>query len=226
MMEWYTKHYQFEYFLRIDDDYFLCMDRLLYELPFRPKLSLYWGWVHCRANTNRVDEGWMMLSRDIIDEALAKLNSTLPCHPFGDQAVALWVRDSKLKIKWFPDNERIVHAAVVYNERKYIFPNFCGKYLAMHGSYQDQMLKYWILMTEDNNNHQKKLPGNLKPRYHIPPVPDFYSVCHSENAFDVNEFWPEYRFQPKLCKDKPEWSVTKERFIGREISGPGMMENL
>ena len=38
---------EFEFFLRIDDDHFPCMDRLIRELPYRPKRGLYWGWLHC-----------------------------------------------------------------------------------------------------------------------------------------------------------------------------------
>ena len=160
MLQWYTDHYpSFQYFLRVDDDYFVCMDRLLYELPFRPDNGLYWGYTHCRDNVIRVDEGWMVLSRDIIKEALSKINTTLPCHPFGDQAIALWIRDSKLDIKWFPDNGRIIHHATAYKESKYMSGDVCHRYVAMHGAYEIQMLKYWILTQEHSRvtpKHSKK----------------------------------------------------------------------
>ena len=47
MLNWANARYKFDYFLRIDDDYFVCMDRLLLELPHRPRNKLYWGHVHC-----------------------------------------------------------------------------------------------------------------------------------------------------------------------------------
>ena len=47
MLNWANAWYKFKYFLRIDDDYFVCMDRLLFELPHRPREKLYWGYVHC-----------------------------------------------------------------------------------------------------------------------------------------------------------------------------------
>ena len=47
MLNWANARYKFEYFLRVDDDYFVCMDRLLLELPYRPRTKLYWGHVHC-----------------------------------------------------------------------------------------------------------------------------------------------------------------------------------
>ena len=47
ILNWAYVRYEFKYFLRIDDDYFVCMDRLLLELPHRPLTKLYWGHVHC-----------------------------------------------------------------------------------------------------------------------------------------------------------------------------------
>ena len=42
-----AKEAKFDFFLRIDDDHFPCMDRLIRELPYRPKNGLVWGWQHC-----------------------------------------------------------------------------------------------------------------------------------------------------------------------------------
>ena len=193
------------------------MERLLYELPFRPDNGLYWGYTHCTDNVIRVDEGWMILSRDIIKEALSKLNSTLLCHPFGDQAVALWIKDSKLDIKWFPDNDRIVHHATAYKEKQYMFSELCHRYLAMHGSYQLQMLKYWIVTRE----HLKNTKRNKM--HFMPAIPQFSSFCTKNRTFDLNAFYPHVRFPAKLCKDKPEWGVSKQKFVGREEHGKEMI---
>lgn len=37
LMEWSTQKYNFDFFLRMDDDYFVCLKRLLFEIPFRPQ---------------------------------------------------------------------------------------------------------------------------------------------------------------------------------------------
>lgn len=37
LMEWSVKRYHFDFFLRMDDDYFVCLKRLLFEIPFRPQ---------------------------------------------------------------------------------------------------------------------------------------------------------------------------------------------
>ena len=206
-MQWYIGNYpSVQYFLRVDDDYFICMDRLLYELPFRPDNGLYWGWTHCFNRIVRIDEGWMILSRDIMDEVLSKLNSTLPCHPFAGQSVALWIQDSKLDIKWFPDNKRIVHENNAYKGDQYMFPDLCNNYLALHRSYELQMLKYWILTGESKII-----------TYSIPPIPRFSSFCNKNRTFDVNAFHPSYRFTPKLCKNKPVWEISNKKFAGRGV---------
>ena len=47
VMEYLLNISNFEFLLRIDDDQFLCFDRLVKELPYRPKEGLYWGYTHC-----------------------------------------------------------------------------------------------------------------------------------------------------------------------------------
>lgn len=47
ILNWANARYQFKYFLRVDDDYFVCINRLLLELPHRRRKKLYWGHVHC-----------------------------------------------------------------------------------------------------------------------------------------------------------------------------------
>lgn len=49
MAQWASERYNFQYLLRVDDDYFICFERLLLELEFhRPKRAFRWGWLHCR----------------------------------------------------------------------------------------------------------------------------------------------------------------------------------
>ena len=47
MMAWATSNFEFDFFLRVDDDHYICLDRLLEELHHRPTERLYWGHVHC-----------------------------------------------------------------------------------------------------------------------------------------------------------------------------------
>ena len=48
LAEWASERYNFQYLLRVDDDYFICFERLLMELRYhRPRQKLAWGWLHC-----------------------------------------------------------------------------------------------------------------------------------------------------------------------------------
>ena len=48
MLQWANERYNFRYFLRLDDDYFVCFRKLMVELEFfRPKEKFLWGWLHC-----------------------------------------------------------------------------------------------------------------------------------------------------------------------------------
>lgn len=55
-----------DYFLRIDDDSFLCLHKLLYELKSAPREQFFWGRFWCREGRNRADENFMLFSKDIV----------------------------------------------------------------------------------------------------------------------------------------------------------------
>ena len=44
---WAKAKYEFKFMLHMDDDYFLCLEKLKSELYHRPKKSLVWGSYHC-----------------------------------------------------------------------------------------------------------------------------------------------------------------------------------
>ena len=214
MFKWAVQHYSFDFFLRIDDDHFLCLDRLLYELPHRPKQSLYWGFIHCRERIVRVDEGWLMLTRNLVDEVLSKINSTLPCHPFADQAVALWVIHSRYNVTYFYDNERVINKATAFKVQEYLKPDICEKYLSLHGSYPRFMKMYWNI-TRTNRSMKKK-----QRRYSIPAIPYYLDKCPYDNkVFDLKNFWPQFRYDTKPCKEEPRWPNSNEVFPSREDIG-------
>ncbi len=54
MLEWVNKTYDFQYFLRLDDDYFVCFEKLMLELEVvRPRERFQWGWLHCDSGKGR-----------------------------------------------------------------------------------------------------------------------------------------------------------------------------
>ena len=54
MLQWANERYEFQYFLRLDDDYFVCFEKLILELEVvRPRERFQWGWLHCDSGKGR-----------------------------------------------------------------------------------------------------------------------------------------------------------------------------
>lgn len=213
ILQWAAKNINFDYFLRIDDDHFLCLERLLQELPWRPKQALYWGFVHCKPGIVRVDEAWLMLTRDLIDEIVGKINTTLPCHPIGDQEMAMWMNNSTYNVTYFMDNTRIVHKTAGH-DAKYYTRTVCEEFISLHGVFDTEMKRLWLVW---HKLYRAKL--STMPRYKISPIKKFEKLCPFSKVFTVNVFYPEYRFQPQPCKLNPTWAVSKTVYLGREETG-------
>ena len=97
-IKWAAARFNFQYLLRIDDDYFLRSKRLLSELPLRPKQNLVGRFFHCEAGNTWLDEAFMIFSEDIIQKFLAQNKSSMLCHPHADQQVMLWLSNIVNKI--------------------------------------------------------------------------------------------------------------------------------
>lgn len=209
---WSFQRLKFDFFLRIDDDHFLCLDRLLYELNYRPKQALYWGFVHCRPKIVRVDEAWLMLTRDLIEEIVEKRNSTLLCSPYGDQAVAIWMGNSSKNVTYFMDNHRIVHKSAG-KDQKFFTKDVCMKYLSLHGTYPKAMRQLWLVASV----FRQRTPEAIA--YTVNKIEPFDKLCPHSPRFDYRGFIPEYQFKPKPCYENPKWALSKERHVGREETG-------
>ena len=83
-------NYKFHYILRVDDDYFLCFDKILYELPKSPIPRFHWGWVHQTSSVVRPDESINMFSYDVIRRYLLQDVNSFYYHPLGRQLIAIW----------------------------------------------------------------------------------------------------------------------------------------
>eukprot|EP00794_Sanderia_malayensis_P009818 gene9818-10825_t len=205
LMEWGKENLEFDYLLRIDDDNFLCLDRLIEELPVRPRKRLYWGYLHCIRGLTRIDEGFMILSVDLVLEFLRDRDQLL-CHKFGDQAVAMWIyRSMNIEpITWFADN-RIHHdppASYIleFKHRKEI----CHTFLNLHGTYPSEMEVFQKIVSREKRN--------LGTSYDIPPVID--NCPYSREVFYWGMMGARYFARPVPCKDEPTW-VRASSYVGR-----------
>ena len=142
-IHWVVQNYpSFDYFLRVDDDSFLCVNKLLYELKSAPKESFFWGRYWCKEGRNRADENFMLFSSDIVrlfadDRYMGKLI------PFDQQVTFGWnvgYLSWVLNLTIFDDQNRIdaqqgpltkyMHDKNKVNEQEN--GEFCNKFLYAH----------------------------------------------------------------------------------------------
>ena len=204
-IRWAFAKFDFQYFLRIDDDYFLCLKRLLAELPWRPKQNLVWGSFHCEAGITWIDESFMIFTPDIIDKFLSQNESTRLCHPHADQQIGIWLND--IPSRHLVHDSRLHHAdaPASFSPQFVNVTNVCDSYLGIHGTYEDKMRYFGV-----NSNDSMKVES---------PFPDFSTFCQTK-TFDYRIFNKEWKYQPKLCKDNPRWNVGRTIYVGRENRPP------
>ena len=200
---WAKAKFNFQYFLRLDDDYFVCIDRLANELPSRPRKNLSWGWYHCSTeNIVYMDEAWALFSEDVIEQFLAQDLLSIMCHPFGDQTFSLWINVTRLHLTHF-DDRRLHHQPRAGKTEQFFFmSDFCDKFIGIHGSYPNIMPHLW---TESNDG-----PKN------ITSLTLLNDNCPLKHVFDLNEIGGIYRYTPKPCLDRPRWVTTFKSWKGSE----------
>ncbi|KAI0563221.1 Glycosyltransferase family GT23 [Gracilaria domingensis] len=140
-IHWTLRHFpNVKYFLRVDDDSFLCVDKLLYELSNVPKQQFFWGKFWCREGRNRADENFMLFSADVIQllssEHVGKLI------PFDEHVTLGWnfgywswifnmsIFDDQLRI----DAQQSYLTKYMHDEKlaSNFTDDFCQRYLFAH----------------------------------------------------------------------------------------------
>jgi hypothetical protein len=75
-LAWALENHHFDYYLRIDDDGVLCLDRLLFQLKHidetisvseNNNLEFFWGKYWCQTGLSRADENFMLFTRHLGD---------------------------------------------------------------------------------------------------------------------------------------------------------------
>lgn len=204
-IKWAKAKFDFRYLLKIDDDYFLCLKRLLSELPMRPKNKLVWANFHCESGITWADEAFVLFSRDIIHKFLAQDENKTLCHPFGDQTYHLWLNN--MRKKYFHDSRLHHHPPASFMPSFENITNVCDSYIGIHGTYETKMREFDL-----NANDGAK---DLDPL----TVPRFSYFC-ATTRFDHRVFSEQYYYEPKPCIENPTWINSTEMYIfGREKQG-------
>ena len=174
-MRWMSDHYSFEFFLRLDDDYFICLERLLDELDCFPSPGgqsspVYAGYRACRHEyeASYVDESYILLSSVIINRILA--SPDLKCSGYGSLTAGAWLRiggpgnpdgdvafvnDYRLD-RW---GSRWGTSKRGKNDRTSYDP-VCENSLGIHRTYPEHMYELWMeVMGRTNTSSQSTSNG-------------------------------------------------------------------
>ena len=145
----------------------------------------------------RVDEGFVIVSNDLVQEFIKKENTSLMCHPFGDQAMTMWINDIE-NVTYFGDPRVRHHIPLKSNDvaMKQNDTNLCKDFLAIHGSYPLQIERYWQSMII-----LAPLTG-----YHIPPVT--YTCGIKNKTYNKYSFRRVFYANPIPCRDSPVWNIS------------------
>ncbi|CAN8062604.1 unnamed protein product [Agarophyton chilense] len=140
-----TRFPRLEYFLRVDDDSFLCVHKLLYEMGNVPRRQFFWGKFWCKQGRNRADENFMLFSSDVVQLLASEHVGGLL--PFDEHVTLGWnfgYWSWVLNLTIFDDQRRIdaqqsyltqyMHDERMHDER--LAPNsshdFCERFIFAH----------------------------------------------------------------------------------------------
>ena len=201
---WTMTNYDFHYFVRMDDDYFMCMDRFIQEVPMPPRSYYHWGWVHCIPGIVRPEESLILLSRDIVETFIGQDPDKILCHKWADQMIGIWNKELNLK-KFYRHDHRLHHDPPAAHIQSFATEtNICHKYLGVHGSYPEQQRVLW----------RHRGPSTYEPNKSFDDYSDF---CEHPSEMDWRPFGGEWHGEPKLCKDNPVWEGPRgDTYKGRE----------
>jgi len=197
---WASERYNFDYFVRIDDDHYLCFERLMFELPRRKhNRNMYWGYQHCYQGGVRMDPSLLIMSEDLIRYFMGR-KETLRCTTFEGIGVSIWVHErmEEEAITWFAD-ERIYEKQVKNFLQEFLHrKEICHEYLSLHGTYVKEMpLMHEIFLKEKQSN---------LAAYKIPTTD--VNTC----PYDLNKY---LNHAALLCIDPPE-TTEQKLYVGRE----------
>lgn len=139
-MHWAVRNQaDLDFFLRIDDDSFLCLHRLTYEMRSLPGEQFFWGKFWCNEGRNRADENFMLFSRDLIN-LLADDTYVSRLLPFDNEVTLGWnfgYWSWILNMTIFDDQKRIdaqqgYLTRYMHNDTLAEIPDFCEDHIYAH----------------------------------------------------------------------------------------------
>ena len=156
-MRWMSEHFTFDFFLRLDDDYFLCLDRLLVELDssrlaIYPETipPIYAGSLWCKPGDSRMDEAYLLLSKQLVDRVLGI--EDLMCAAHGGTTAGYWftIGSSANKegdVLWLHDSRLVLYehlnAEYLRSTSQRGSTSVCENHIGIHHTFADRFDVLW-----------------------------------------------------------------------------------
>ncbi|KAL9950568.1 hypothetical protein ACROYT_G043084 [Oculina patagonica] len=196
---WAKAKFDFAYMLHMDDDYFLCLEKLKSELYHRPRKALVWGSYHCSfKDIIYVDEAWILFTSDVIERFLSQDPQRVVCHPHSDQQIGFWLSSlygNKTTLIEFDDHRLHHYPPAREMENFKNFPRVCDKYLGVHGSSPEMIRNFWR-----NSGDAREL------LVRSPKLTRITETCHFTNVFNISLMGGMYKFELRPCIKNPRWT--------------------
>ncbi|KAJ7386562.1 hypothetical protein OS493_008699 [Desmophyllum pertusum] len=209
---WATAKFNFVYLLRVDDDYFVCLERLKAELYHRPTTMLIWGSYHCWfQDLIYVDEAWILFTSDVIERFLSQDPGSMLCHPHADQQISVWLN------KLYRYNQTLVHFD---DHRLHHFPpareldifynvsRVCDSHLGVHGSSPEMIRNFW----RNSGDGARLIILSLT-------LTRITETCHFPNVFNISKIFGPYQFELRPCIANPRWTANEGMWLGITLGG-------
>lgn len=199
-MRWTFKHFQFDFFLRLDDDYFVCLRRLVDDLDGfgksnRSPKPFYSGSLACVLEGSYVDEAYILLSSEIVSRIIS--SSGLRCTQTGSLTAAAWMAvggpaNREGDVQWVRD-KRLDYMGKWWKDKEVDQSLICQHYIGVHRTYPHKMYEVWAMSPSGGTHKTNVSDAGVSFRYeddgHCPYVArgvseprlrhDLVQPCHS-----------------------------------------------
>lgn len=202
-MEWMSKHYDYDFFIKLDDDYFLCLARLLDELELmREKVNeeapyLYGGKGYCLPGKSRIDEAYLLMSSKLVRRVVDI--EELPCGGHAGKAAGWWftpgnVANKEGDVRWV-DDPRLDHNGIWWYKPKTALQHasVCNRRMGVHHTYVEDMAVMWSAAKDNPGPRLQSIESAFQyPKYRCELEREGISnkFFYSENIQNCRSFKP------------------------------------
>ena len=169
-MKWMSERYSFDFFLRLDNDYFLCLERLLHEIDCMSSIGnqscpIFSGSRVCGhkgTESAYVDEAYILFSSVVVERILATCNLT--CSGYGSLTASAWLRvggvgNPRGDVAWVNDYRLDQTGSFGGGSEKgevghEQYDPVCIRGLGIHHAYPPRMHQLWTEVTGRNNTSE------------------------------------------------------------------------